>query len=104
MFGSQLIMQVNTVIGYKVLVELIKEEVETLSSGIIVPTAKNKPASKGCVLQVGTGKVLTNGRVVPVSGVNVGDVVLWGEYSDKPISGTNMAIVGVDDIYAVVEE
>lgn len=97
-------MQISTVIGYKVLVELIKEEEETLSSGIIVPTAKNKPASKGRVLQVGTGKVLTNGVVVPVSGVNVGDIVLWGEYSDKPISGTNMAIVVVDDIYAVFEE
>jgi len=95
-------MQIEKVIGNNVLVQLIKEEVETLSSGIIVPTAKNKPASKGRVLQVGTGKVLPNGAVVPVSGVNVGDVVLWGEYSDKPISGTNMAIVGVDDMYGVI--
>ena len=53
------------------------EESDRTSGGIILPdTAKEKP-TKGEVVAVGSGRVLGNGRVVPLA-VKVGDRVLYG--------------------------
>ncbi len=56
-----------------------KEEERLSPGGIVIPdTAKEKPI-RGEVLAVGNGKILEDGRVVPLD-VKVGDEVLFGKY------------------------
>ncbi len=53
------------------------EEKETARGGIIIPdTAKEKPM-QGKVLAVGNGRVLDNGKKLPLA-VKVGDRILFG--------------------------
>lgn len=61
------------------------EEQEQVRGGIIIPdTAKEKP-QQGEVLAVGDGKVLADGKRVPLD-VKVGDRVLFGKYSGTEVN------------------
>ena len=87
----------------RVIVKRIDEE-ETTKGGIIIPdTAKEKPI-EGKVTAVGTGKVLEDGKKVPLE-VNKGDKVLFGKYAgtDINIEGEEHLIMREDDIIAIVE-
>jgi chaperonin GroES len=69
---------------------------EVSRGGIILPgTAQEKP-SKGEVIAVGTGRVLDDGKKVPMN-VKTGDKVLYGKYS-----GTEVKIDGED--YVILQE
>ncbi len=81
----------------RVLVEPAAAEEKT-AFGIIIPdTAKEKP-QKGIVVAVGPGK-----KDEPVT-VQVGDAVLYGEYSGTEITveGKEYLIMRESDIYAIV--
>jgi len=87
----------------RVIVERVKEEEKT-KGGIIIPdTAKEKPV-EGKVIAVGAGKVLDDGKRVPLQ-VKAGDRVLFGKYggTEIKIDGKDRLIMREDDIIAIVE-
>jgi chaperonin GroES len=77
---------------------------EKTKGGIIIPdTAKEKPV-EGKVIAVGSGKVLENGKKVPLQ-VKEGDRILFGKYSgtEVKIDGGEHLIMREDDIIAIVD-
>jgi len=79
------------------------EEKETAKGGIIIPdTAKEKPM-EGKVLAVGNGRVLENGKKLPLD-VKVGDRILFGKYSgtEIKIDGEEVLVVREDEVLAVM--
>ena len=88
----------------RVIVKRVKEEEKT-KGGIIIPdTAKEKPI-EGEVIGVGNGKVMDDGKVLPLD-VKVGDRVLFGKYSgtEVKIDGEDRLILREDDILGVIEK
>ena len=80
------------------------EEQEQERGGIIIPdTAKEKP-QQGEVLAVGDGKVLADGKRVPLD-VKVGDRVLFGRYSgtEVKIDEQEFLIMREDEILGRIE-
>jgi chaperonin GroES len=79
------------------------EQESTTKGGIIIPdTAKEKPI-QGLVVAVGNGKVLKNGKTLPLD-VKAGDKVLIGKYSgtEVKLDGVEHVILGEDDVLAVL--
>ena len=82
-----------------------KEEERLSPGGIVIPnTAKEKPV-RGEVLAVGNGKILQDGRVIPLD-LKVGDEVLFGKYSGNEIKvdGEELVVMREDDIMAVIDQ
>ena len=80
------------------------DEEEKTKSGIIIPdSAKEKP-QQGEVLAVGNGKVLEDGRKVPLE-VKKGDRVLFGKYSgtEIKIDGADYLMLKEDDILGILD-
>lgn len=78
------------------------EKEEVTKGGIVLPdTAKEKP-QKGEVIAVGPGKVLDNGKVVPME-VKVGDKVLFARYggTEVKVDGEEYIILRQDDVLAI---
>ncbi len=89
-------------LGQHVIVQPI-EDVEKTPGGIIIPdTAKEKP-QKGKVIAIGKGKILKNGKRVPLE-VMEGDLVLFGKYAGEEIkiNGEKYLILEEDDILAII--
>jgi chaperonin GroES len=87
----------------RVIVKRVKEEEKT-KGGIIIPdTAKEKPV-EGKIIAVGAGKVLEDGKRVPLQ-VKAGDRVLFGKYAgtEIKIEGEEHLIMREDDVIAIVE-
>ncbi|HSF15725.1 MAG TPA: co-chaperone GroES [Vicinamibacteria bacterium] len=87
-----------------IVVKRIDEEEEKKVGSIIIPdTAKEKPLTAE-VIAVGSGKVLKDGKKVPLE-VKVGDRVLVGKYSGSEIKldGTEYLILREDEVLGVVE-
>ena len=81
------------------------EEQDRTSGGLFIPdNAKEKPL-EAVVISVGSGKLLENGTVQPMS-VKAGDKILVAKYagSDVKLVGKDHIIVREDDILAVIEE
>lgn len=79
------------------------EEQESIRGGIIIPdSAKEKP-QEGKVVAVGRGKILEDGKVVPLD-VKEGDRILFGKYSgsDVKIDGEEYLILREDEILGVL--
>ena len=88
----------------RILAKRVDEEMQT-SGGLFIPdNAKEKPL-EAVVIAVGSGKLLPNGTIQPLS-VKAGDKVLIAKYSgsDVKIVGKDHIIVREDDILGVVEE
>jgi chaperonin GroES len=80
------------------------EEQEQMRGGIIIPdSAKEKP-QQASVVAVGNGKMLENGKRVPVE-VKAGDRILFGKYSGSEIKieGEEYLILKEDEILGVLE-
>ncbi len=91
-------------IGDRVVVRPKSAE-EMTKSGIILPdTAKERP-QEGEVMAVGTGRILDDGRVVPLE-VKVGDRVLFSKYGGTEIKLGNeeYIILREDDILAILQD
>lgn len=81
------------------------EEEEKTKGGIIIPdNAKEKP-SQGEVIAVGSGKVLEDGKKLPLE-VKKGDRVLFGKYSGTEIKvdGNEYLMMREEDVLGVVEK
>jgi len=90
-------------LGDRILLKRVEEE-EKSKGGIIIPdTAKEKP-QEGKVIAVGKGKVLEDGKVMPLE-VKAGDRVLFGKYAgtEVKIEGEEHLIVREDDILGIIE-
>lgn len=90
-------------IGDRVVVKPKSAE-EVTSSGIVLPdTAKERP-QEGEVMAIGTGRLLDDGRVVPLE-VKVGDKVFFSKYggTEIKIGGEEYIILREDDILAIIE-
>ncbi len=88
----------------RILVKRLEEE-ETTKGGIIIPdTAKEKP-SEGLVVEVGKGKVLENGKQVPLD-VKKNDRILFGKYAgtEIKIEGEEYLIMREDDVLGVIQK
>jgi len=82
-----------------------KEEEQTTAGGILLPGAAAEKSNQGEVVAVGTGRVSNNGEVIPMS-VNVGDTVVFGNYSGSntiKINGEELLILDESEIYGVIE-
>ena len=77
------------------------EEGEQTVGGIIIPdTAKEKP-QQGQILEVGKGKVNSQGQRVPLD-VKVGDRILFGKYSEEiTLEGEEYLILRQEEVLAV---
>ncbi len=90
-------------LGDKIIVEVLGASDRT-KGGIILPdTAKEKP-QEAKVVAVGSGKVLSSGKVVPPE-VKTGDKILFGKYSgnEVKVDGKEFLIINQDDILAVIK-
>jgi len=88
-------------LGDRVVVEPGPEE-EVSSGGIVLPdTAKKKP-QEGKVLAVGPGRLLENGKRVPVA-VKEGDTIIYSKYggTEIKVKGKDYVILSEDDVLAV---
>ncbi len=78
---------------------------EMTKSGIILPdTAKERP-QEGEVMAVGTGRLLDDGRVIPLE-VKVGDRVLFSKYggTEFKLGNEEYIILREDDILAILQD
>ena len=88
----------------RVIIRRLGEEEKT-KGGIIIPdSAKEKP-QEGEVVAVGTGKILEDGKVVPLE-IKKGDRVLFGKYSgtEVKVDGEELLMMREEDILGVVEK
>jgi chaperonin GroES len=80
------------------------EEEEKTAGGIFLPdTAKKKP-QEGRVVAVGSGRLLDDGTIKPLT-VQVGDTVIYSKYggTEVTIEGQDYVLLDEDQIFAVVE-
>jgi chaperonin GroES len=86
----------------RLLVKRVTEQ-ETVRGGIIIPdSAKEKP-QEGEVVAVGKGKVLEDGKVLPLD-VKEGDRILFGKYSGSEIKldGEEFLILREEEVLGVL--
>lgn len=90
-------------LGDRVILEVQKEEEQTVGGIVLASNAKEKPQT-GKVLAVGTGRVLDNGEKI-VPSVKEGDTVVFDKYAGTEViyEGEKYLVVHENDIVAVVE-
>ena len=85
---------------------LKRTEQETKSAGGIVLTGSAaEKSTRGEVIAVGNGRILTSGEVRPLD-VKVGDIVIFSEgygLKTEKIEGQEVLILSESDILAIVE-
>ena len=81
------------------------EEEEKTAGGILLPDAAKKKPTEGRVIAVGSGRILDDGKVVPLA-VKVGDTVVYSRYggTDVKLEGKDYVILDEDQVYAVKEK
>lgn len=89
-------------IGDRLVVEIVKDEVEKVGSLYVPDTAKEKP-NQGKVVSVGDGKKTESGAVLPLS-VKAGDVVLFGKYAGTEVEhgGKTYLILQESDVLGII--
>ena len=91
-------------LGDRIIVKATESEEKT-AGGILLPdTAQEKP-TQGKVIATGPGKLLDNGRTVPME-VKRGDVIYYAKYggTEVKIGSQEFVILRQDDVLAVVEK
>jgi chaperonin GroES len=86
----------------RVLVKRLDEQDDRHGSLIIPDSAKEKP-QEGEVIAVGTGKVIDNGRHLPLA-VKRGDRILFGKYSGSEVKldGEEFLIMKEEDVLGIL--
>ena len=85
----------------RVLVKRLANEEKT-AGGIYIPDVAKEKAQTGKVIAIGTGRLLNDGKVVPMQ-VKVGDIVFLPKYAGTEASGDHV-IIKEDEILGVVEQ
>ena len=89
-------------IGDRVIVQRLGSA-DKSKGGLYLPdTAQEKP-QEGKVIAIGSGKVLKNGKVIPLA-VKPGDRIIFGKYSGSEIKVDDKEYVFLneDDILAII--
>ena len=88
----------------RVVVKRLEAETKT-HSGIIIPDNAQEKPSQGQVIAVGSGKLLTNGELRPLT-LQEGDRVYFGKYSGNEIkiAGQDLVVLREDDVIAIIED
>jgi chaperonin GroES len=89
-------------LGDRVVIETIKEA-STTKGGLFLPDSAEKKPVRGKVISVGNGKMLEDGKRVPVD-VKPGDVIVFAQYGGTTVEfdGNEYTILNERDILAVV--
>ena len=76
---------------------------EKSKGGLYLPDAAQEKPQEGKVIAVGSGKLLKNGKIAPLS-VKPGDKIIFGKYSGSEIKVDDKEYVFLseDDILAIV--
>ena len=87
----------------RVVVKPLEVEEKT-SGGIVLPDTAKEKSTKGEVVAVGSGKLLDNGKRLPMV-VKVGDKVLYGKYggADVKVDGVEYKILSESEILAKID-
>src|SRR5712692_9620629 len=88
----------------RIVVQRLENGKETVRGSIIIPdSAKEKP-QEGKVLAVGKGKLLEDGKVMPLD-VQVGQRILFGKYSGNEIklNGNEYLLMREDEVLGILE-
>ena len=90
-------------LGERVLVRPSEAEEQT-ASGIVLPDNVPKKPTEGTVLALGSGRVLDNGRRIPIS-LKESDTVIYSKYagSEVTIDEKDPILIDEDSILAVRE-
>ncbi|MBM3495616.1 MAG: co-chaperone GroES [Armatimonadetes bacterium] len=91
-------------LGDRLVVKAMEAE-ETTAGGIVIPdTAKEKP-QKGEVIAVGPGKLLDNGKNVPIE-VAAGDTIYYAKYggTEVKVGAEEYVILRQDDVLAILDK
>ena len=81
-----------------------EEEKDAKEGRIVIPdSAKEKP-QEGRVIAVGTGKVMENGKKIPLD-VKADDRILFGKYSGSEVTvdDEEYLIMKEEDVLAIIE-
>lgn len=84
----------------RVLIRRIESTEEKTAGGIIIPDAAKEKSQIGEVIAVGSGRMVHDGKVVPVA-VKKGDKVLFGKYAGTEVD-KDLLMVREDDILGVL--
>ncbi len=87
----------------RVVVKRVAEE-KTSPGGIVIPDSAAEKPVKGEVLAVGAGKVLDDGKRLPMD-VKVGETIMFGKYSgtEVKLDGDELVVMRESDIMAVLD-
>lgn len=86
----------------RVILKAVAKE-ETTKSGIVLPGSAKERPQQGVVVEVGPGRTLENGTLVPMT-VKVGDTVLFKKYGPEEftLDEQEYLILSESDIIAVL--
>jgi chaperonin GroES len=81
------------------------EEKKTTASGLIIPDSSTEKPSRGEVVAAGNGRISVDGKVIPLD-VQVGDTVMFGQYSGAEITvgDEKLLVMSEDEIVAIIED
>ncbi len=88
----------------RIIVQRLEEEQKT-KGGIIIPDAAKEKPQEGKVIYVGKGKLLEDGKTVPLD-VKEGDKILFSKYAGNEIKieGEEYIIMREDDVLCILEK
>lgn len=88
----------------RVIIKRVEEE-KTTSAGFIIPDKAIETSDQGTVVAIGTGRVLKNGEVCPLT-VKVGDRVLFGKtgLQNVNVNGEDLVVIREEDILLILED
>ena len=91
-------------LGDRIIVQATEAEEKT-AGGIILPDAAKEKPTKGRVISVGPGKLLDNGKTVPME-VKKGDEIYYGRYggTEVKVGSEEYVILRQDDVLSIVEK
>ena len=87
----------------RVVIKRLDEERKS-AGGIVIPDTATEKPSRGEVMAIGPGKMLEDGKVIPMA-VKQGDKVLFGKYAgtEVKLDGQEIIVMREDDIMGVIE-
>ena len=87
----------------RVVIKRLEEE-RTSAGGIVIPDSAAEKPVRGTVVAIGAGKMLVDGKVIPLA-VKKGDTVVFGKYAgtEVKLNGQDVIIMREEDIMGVIE-
>ena len=87
----------------RVVIKRLEEE-RTSAGGIVIPDSATEKPVRGTVMAIGSGKMLVDGKVIPLA-VKKGDTVVFGKYSgtEIKIEGQDVIVMKEEDIMGILE-